>query len=101
MSHDTFEARALQLAYEMTAHNTYEGKVGQGHNEARAADIRRLFDILCGHDPEDHAHESHKKAGRKASEKAAEKRRKKFADLPPSPKPRRSGGAELAVNRAS
>lgn len=50
---DTFETRALQLAVDLTQHNTYEGKVGQGYVEARAADIRRTFNILCGHDPDE------------------------------------------------
>lgn len=49
---DTFEAKALQLAYQMTEPNTYEGKVGQGYVEARAADIRRTYNILCGLDPD-------------------------------------------------
>ncbi|WP_216321215.1 hypothetical protein [Deinococcus aestuarii] len=49
---ETFEARALQLAYQMTEPNTYEGKVGQGYVEARAADIRRTYNILCGLDPD-------------------------------------------------
>ncbi|WP_102126422.1 hypothetical protein [Deinococcus planocerae] len=48
----TFEAKALQLAYHLTEPNTYEGKVGQGYVEARAADIRRTYNILCGLDPE-------------------------------------------------
>ena len=81
MSHDSFEARALQLAYEMTAHNSYEGKIGQGHHEARAHDIRRLFNILSGRDAE----EQGKKSGQKLREKEAEKRRKKFEALPPVP----------------
>lgn len=85
MSHDSFEARALQLAYEMTAHNTYEGKVGQGHHEARAHDIRRLCNILCGRDAEEQNKEQGKKSGQKVREKDAEKRRKKFAELPPVP----------------
>ena len=55
MSHD-FEVRALQMAYDLTTPNTYEGKVGQGYNEARAQDIRRLYNILCGREPEDHGH---------------------------------------------
>lgn len=50
---ETFDARALQLAFDLTTHNAYEGKVGQGYNEARAADIRRLYNILCGRDAED------------------------------------------------
>lgn len=81
MSHDSFEARALQLAYEMTTHNSYEGKVGQGHHEARAHDVRRLFNILCGRDADGQG----KKSGQKVREKDAEKRRKKFAELPPVP----------------
>lgn len=50
---DTFEARALQLAFDLTIHNAYEGKVGQGYNEARAEDIRRIYNILCGRAAED------------------------------------------------
>ncbi len=65
MSHDSFEARALQLAYEMTTHNSYEGKVGQGHHEARAHDVRRLFNILCGRDADGQG----KKSGQKDREK--------------------------------
>ncbi|EYB69616.1 hypothetical protein DEIPH_ctg004orf0140 [Deinococcus phoenicis] len=49
---ETFETRALQLATDLTQHNTSEGKVGQGYVEARALDIRRTFNILCGHGPE-------------------------------------------------
>lgn len=54
MSHDSFEAKALQLAFDLTTHNSYEGKVGQGYNEARAHDIRRLYNVLCGRDAADH-----------------------------------------------
>ncbi|WP_019585467.1 hypothetical protein [Deinococcus apachensis] len=49
---DTFETRALQLAIDLTQNNTYEGKMGQGYVEARAADIRRTYNILCGLDPD-------------------------------------------------
>lgn len=52
---DHFEARALQMAFDLTIRNTYEDKVGQGYNEARAQDIRRLYNILCGRAPEDTA----------------------------------------------
>lgn len=50
----SFDARALQLAFDLTTGNTYEGKMGQGYVEARAADIRRVFNILSGREPEDH-----------------------------------------------
>ncbi|RJF72722.1 hypothetical protein D3875_15420 [Deinococcus cavernae] len=53
---DSFEARALQLAFDLTTGNTYEGKVGQGYNEARAHDIRRLYNVLSGRVPEDNGH---------------------------------------------
>lgn len=49
---ETFESKALQLAIDLTQYNTYEGKVGQGYVEARAADIRRTYNILCGLDPD-------------------------------------------------
>ena len=61
MSGDSFEARALQLAFDLTTPNTYEGKVGQGYNEARAHDIRRLYNVLCGRDAEEHGHGPAKK----------------------------------------
>lgn len=51
---DSFDARALQLAFDLTTSNTYEGKMGQGYVEARAADVRRVFNILSGRAPEDH-----------------------------------------------
>ena len=50
---DSFEARALQLAFDLTTRNTYEGKVGQGYNEARAHDIRRVYNILNGRAADD------------------------------------------------
>ena len=50
---DSFEARALQLAFDLTTKNTYEGRVGQGYNEARAQDIRRVYNILSGRAAED------------------------------------------------
>ena len=53
---ESFEARALQMAFDLTIRNTYEGRVGQGYNEARAEDIRRLYNILCGRRPEEHGH---------------------------------------------
>lgn len=49
---EPLETRALQLAFDLTTHNTYEGQVGQGYVEARAHDIRRVYHILCGHPPE-------------------------------------------------
>lgn len=51
---DSFDARALQLAFDLTTSNTYEGKMGQGYVEARAADVRRVFNILSGREAEDH-----------------------------------------------
>ncbi|SEJ38735.1 hypothetical protein SAMN04488058_10758 [Deinococcus reticulitermitis] len=62
MSGDSFEARALQLAFDLTVHNTYEGRVGQGYNEARAHDIRRLYNLLCGREAGDHGHGPAKKS---------------------------------------
>lgn len=50
---DSFEARALQLAFDLTTKNTYEGRVGQGYNEARAQDIRRVYNILSGRAADD------------------------------------------------
>ncbi|WP_414657561.1 hypothetical protein ACINK0_06025 [Deinococcus sp. VB343] len=83
MSHDSFEAKALQLAFDLTVHNTYEGKVGQGYNEARAHDIRRLYNVLCGRDAADNG------LGKKVvkSSEKEERRRKKsaLADLPTAP----------------
>ncbi len=60
---DSFETRALQLAFDLTTHNAYEGKVGQGYNEARAHDIRRLYNILCGRAAEDQGAAPAKAAG--------------------------------------
>ncbi|WP_291425345.1 hypothetical protein [Deinococcus sp.] len=54
-----FDARALQMAFDLTIRNTYEGKVGQGYNEARAHDIRRLYNIMCGRSPEEQAAPMH------------------------------------------
>lgn len=65
---DSFEARALQLAFDLTTRNTYEGKVGQGYNEARAEDVRRLYNILCGRAAGDH--------GQTAPKPAAPRKRK-------------------------
>lgn len=67
---ETFETKALQLAIDLTHHNTYEGKVGQGYVEARAADIRRTFNILCGYDPE--ARPARKGSGKRKDGFAAE-----------------------------
>lgn len=67
---ETFETKALQLAIDLTHHNTYEGKVGQGYVEARAADIRRTFNILCGHDPE--GQPTRKGPGKRKGGRAAE-----------------------------
>jgi hypothetical protein len=50
----SFDARALQLAFDLTTGNTYEGKMGQGYVEARAADVRRVFNILAGRSADDH-----------------------------------------------
>lgn len=50
---ESFDSRALQLAFDLTTKNTYEGRVGQGYNEARAEDIRRVYNILCGRDATD------------------------------------------------
>lgn len=66
---DSFEARALQLAFDLTTKNTYEGKVGQGYNEARAHDIRRLYNILSGRTGEDN--------GTATATKAAASRKRK------------------------
>lgn len=66
---DSFEARALQLAFDLTTKNTYEGRVGQGYNEARAQDIRRVYNILSGRAPEDN--------GSTPAQKAAATRRRK------------------------
>ncbi|MEF2279339.1 hypothetical protein V3W47_13625 [Deinococcus sp. YIM 134068] len=49
---ETFETKALHFAFYLTERNTYEGTMGQGYVEARAADIRRTYNILCGLDPE-------------------------------------------------
>lgn len=78
---DTFEARALQMAYDLTTPNTYEGKVGQGYNEARAHDIRRLYNILCGRSPDEHGAGEHSH----------------LVKLPPAPRKRKEKAAEVSV----
>lgn len=50
---ESFDSRALQLAFDLTTKNTYDGKVGQGYNEARAEDIRRVYNVLCGREAND------------------------------------------------
>lgn len=62
---DSFEARALQLAFDLTTKNTYEGKVGQGYNEARAHDVRRLYNLLCGRAADDNGNAPKAAAPRK------------------------------------
>ena len=77
----SFDARALQLAFDLTTGNTYEGKMGQGYVEARAADVRRVFNILSGRAAEDHG------APAVAAAPEAKKR--------PAPKPRATSAEQL------
>ncbi len=45
---DDFKVKALEIAELLTRTTDYRDKVGQEHAEARAADIRRVFNILEG-----------------------------------------------------
>lgn len=42
-----FSVKALELAAELTMHNDYGNATGQAYAEARAQDIRRVFNILA------------------------------------------------------